>query len=183
MKASRREVVGWLGAATLVVPTLGSAPAAAAAPSRDADPIPRVLSAADLLAPLQPGASLGSCTLLRFGTLHAGAVSVEISTPDAAPFFIDICARDDGPGAPAPPARTSRCDLFLANEGSGTDPTHETQGLAAMALAEIIQTNEHRADLRGLLTLRQRLDRHRSEVVRSCVEAPAQRINEDGGTR
>jgi hypothetical protein len=94
---------------------------------------------------------------------------VQLSGVDGEKFHIDICARDEGPGAPVPPARTDLCDLFVANEGAGSDPTKEDQGLAAMALAEVIRSHEHRVDLNGLLTLAARLDLHRDCVVRRCV--------------
>jgi hypothetical protein len=129
-----------------------------------------VLSAAALLSPLALGSSIGSWRIVGLGQLHAGAVSVQLSGVDEEKFHIDICARDDVPGAPVPPARTDLCDLFVANEGAGSDPTNEDQGLAAMALAEVIRSHEHRIDLRGLLTLRARLQLHGDSVLRRCVE-------------
>lgn len=169
MKATRREVVGWLGVAALVPPSVAAArPAAAALPEQRGSERP--VSAADLLAPLTVGAQLGEWTVVGMGVLHAGAVGVDLATARGDVFHIDICARDGGLGAPTPPAATDRCELFVANEGKGQDPTRESHGLAAMALAEIVRTQEHRVDLRGLRTLRERLAHHGEEVVRTCVQ-------------
>lgn len=169
MKVSRRHMVGWMGAAAVAVPSLASA----GTPNRwdspeEAAAVP-ALSAADLLAPLAVGSQLATWRIERLGRLFAGAVSVELSDASGERFIVDICARDSGVGAAEPPARTERCDLFVANEGSGHDPTHEDHGLAAMALAEIVRSHEHHADLSGLLTLQSRLALHGDEVVRGCA--------------
>lgn len=172
MKVSRRHCVGWIGAAVVLAPSVNAAadpclgPTGREDPADDAEP----LSSSVLLAPLAVGSAIGSWRVERFGRLHAGAVSVELTDVAGESFHIDICARDDGAGAPVPPARTDRCDLFVANEGGGSDPTPEAHGLAAMALAELVRSHEHRVDLRELLTLRARLARHGREVVRRCVE-------------
>lgn len=171
MKVSRRHCVGWIGAAVVLAPSVNAAAdpllgPTGEEPACDGEP----LSSSLLLAPLSVGSAIGAWRVERFGRLHAGAVSVELSGATGESFHIDICARDDGAGAPVPPARTDRCDLFVANEGGGSDPTPEAHGLAAMALAEVVRTHEHRVDLRELLTLRARLAHHGSEVVRRCVE-------------
>ena len=169
MKATRREVVGWLGVAALVPPLVTAArPAAAALPVQPNIKPP--LNAADLLAPLTVGARLGEWTVVGMGVLHAGAVGVDLATEQGDVFHIDICGRDGSIGAPTAPAATDRCELFVANEGKGQDPTRESHGLAAMALAEIVRTHEHQVDLRGLRTLRERLAYHGNEVVRTCVQ-------------
>ncbi|MFW5740114.1 MAG: hypothetical protein ACOC1F_07090 [Myxococcota bacterium] len=170
MKATRRELVGWLGATALVAPSLVTASPAVAGPAHEPARDPARLSAGDLLAPLAIGSQIGAWTVVRFGALHAGAVGVELRGPAGDAFHIDICARDTTLGSPSAPASTDRCELFVANEGSGHDPTQEQQGLAAMALAEIVRTHEHQLDLSGLLTLRERLTRYGDDVVRTCVE-------------
>jgi len=104
------------------------------------------------------------------GHLNAGAVSVQLSGDDGELFYVDICARDRGHNAPVAPASTDLCDLFVANEGSGHDPTIENQGLAAMALAEVVRSNERDVDMNGMLTLTARLENHGDSVVRRCVE-------------
>jgi hypothetical protein len=98
------------------------------------------------------------------GPVHAGAVTVRLGDADGEPFCVDICAHDAGHGALVGPARTARYDLFLANEGNGAQATKEDHGRAAMALAEIIRTNEHGVELQGMLTLRDRLRLHRDSV-------------------
>ena len=173
MKVSRRQCVALVGASAALVPTI----AAAASVQRSATLVGEpetspalVLSASSLLAPLAVGSHLGRWRVENMGRFHAGAVSVQLSNASGQRYFVDICARDYGMGAPIPPARTDLCDLFVANEGSGHDPTIEDQGLAAMALAGVLRSNEHSADLRGLLTLRNRLANHGDCVVRRCVE-------------
>ncbi len=73
-------------------------------------------------------------------------------------FQIDICARDDEPGADRGPGRTERFDLIVANRGDGSTSTHEDHGLAAMALAEVVRANEQVVDASVFRTLRQRLE-------------------------
>ena len=171
MKVSRRQCVGWIGATVALAPTVAAASAGREVPEEPTEPAcAAVLSASVLLHPLVIGSQIGSWRIEGLGQLHAGAVSVQLSGVDGEKFHIDICARDDVPGAPVPPARTDLCDLFVANEGAGSDPTKEDQGLAAMALAEVIRSHEHRVVLHGLLTLRARLEFHGDCVVRRCVE-------------
>ena len=170
MNVSRRELVGWLGAAAVLAPSLeaGAAPSTRGAIDREErdEPPAALISASSLLAPLAIGSQIGAWRIERFGGLHAGAVSVDLSDRRGERFHIDICLRDDSAGAAVPPARTDRCDLFVANEGAGSDPTDEEFGLAAMALAELVRAHEHRMDLGGLLTLRERLAHHGDEVRR-----------------
>ncbi len=171
MKVSRRQCVGWIGATVALAPTVVAASEHRAVPEDTSEPsCAPVLSASALLHPLALGSAIGSWRIEGLGQLHAGAVSVELSGVDGERFHIDVCSRDDLPGAPVPPARTDLCDLFVANEGAGSDPTKEDHGLAAMAIAEVIRSHEHRVDLSGLLTLRTRLELHGDSVVRRCVE-------------
>jgi hypothetical protein len=109
---------------------------------------------------------LGDWTIEKAGQLHAGACTLEVSYRGGSRFFLDICSRDNALAAPHPPAQTSRCDLFIANEGNGSTATLEQQGLFAMAIAEVVRGNEAGMDLSGLLTLRERLDRYPEQVRR-----------------
>jgi hypothetical protein len=168
MKVSRRQCVGWLGATVALAPVAVASVQNGETQSEVSDCCDS-LTAAALLSPLVVGSSIGRWQITALGALHAGAVSVQLSGLDGQLFHIDICARDDAPGAPEPPAHTDHCDLFIANEGKGNDPTVEDQGLAAMALAEVIRTHENTTDLHGLMTLRARLDLHGANVVRRCV--------------
>ena len=171
MKVSRRELVGWLGAAAVLAPSVATAstPSSQVPVDGPRESGPSSLHASQLLAPLSVGSQIGGWRLEQLGKLQAGAVGVDLSDAHGNRFHIDICRRDDGLGAAIPPARTDRCDLFVANEGTGGDPTDESAGLAAMALAEVVRAHEHRVVLDELLTLRDRLARH-GEDVRRRVE-------------
>ena len=163
---SRRQLVSLLGLAAVVVPC-GSAVAAPRAVARPAPAKGGGKPASDpaaLLAPLHDGSKLGPWQLQAISAVHAGAVTVRLRDARGRCLCVDICARDDAPGALLGPARTARHDLFLANECDGERPTHEDHGLATMALAEIIRTNEHGVQLEGMLTLRDRLRLHRDLV-------------------
>jgi hypothetical protein len=169
MKVTRRQAVGVVGAAFALAP---STVAFAAQGNRSliegSGVAPAALHGDALLAPLSAGAKLGAWLIHRIGALNAGAVAVELLGRNGERFHLDICACDREVGAAEPPARTARCDIFVANEGAGNDWTVEDHGLAAMALAELVRTNEHRVDLRGLETLRTRLRLHGDEVRRGC---------------
>ena len=163
---SRRGVLGAAVSAVMVTPLLASGTAGAddslGVSSRDGLPDVRAL-----LYPLREGATLGAWVVVKMHEgLQGGALVVELEDQRGARFQVDICRRDDAPDAPVPPARTARCDLVLANGGQGGRMTDESQGLAAMALADVIRTNEHGIDLGALSTLRHRLRSRRRQVVR-----------------
>lgn len=169
MKVTRRQAVGVVGAAVVLAPS-----AVALASARQHEPVatpesvPAPLDGGALLEPVCAGTMLGAWRVDRIGRVTAGAIPVEMLDRNGARFHLDICARDDGLGAAEPPARTARCDIFVANEGTGGVPTVEDHGLAAMALAELVRTNEHRVELNGLETLRTRLRLYGDEVTRGC---------------
>ena len=48
----------------------------------------------------------------------------------------------------------------MSNGGDGRVPTVEEQGLAAMALVQIVERNEARVSTEGFLTQGERLDAH-----------------------
>lgn len=131
-------------------------------PSKDQTPQPDWR----LIAPLQVGSALGAWTVVGMTAVRAGAVTVVLANQQGDSYPVDICLRDDGSDAPAPPARTALYDIFVANEGSGSTPTHEDHGLAAMAVAEVVRANEHGARIDGLSTQRQRMTRHRDKIMR-----------------
>jgi len=158
-------MVSMVGAAVAIAPALahGGAGTSDRQPQKALNSCSSLVSA--LIHPLEAGAALGDWTIERVGELHAGACTLEVSHQGAL-FFLDICSKDDGLGAPRPPARSSRCDLFIANEGDGSTVTIEQQGLFAMAMAEVVRGNEMGMDLSAMLTLRQRLAQHPEQVRR-----------------
>jgi hypothetical protein len=170
---SRRQLMGLLGVAAVAIPARHAWARGAPVARREQQPAlpPHLHASCALLAPLSAGSSLGPWVVEGSTPVHAGAVTVAMRDRAGNRFFVDICARDRGPGAPGAPAATERYELFLANEGGGSDPTFEDHGRAAMALAEVIRANENTAGLQGLLTLRQRLLRHAAEVGRAYIPA------------
>ncbi len=169
-KLSRRQMVGMVGAAAALASS-GVAMAAPAALARRkekdvATPRPTAEQAnrVALLAPLQAGSTLGAWTVLGILPVRAGAITVGLRGASGDTFYIDVCVREDA--GPNPPARTDRCDIFVANEGNGGLPTVESHGLAAMAVAEIVRANEHSAGIDGLMTHTARLAEYGDAVFR-----------------
>lgn len=178
-RVSRRWVVGALGAgaAAAVAPvasaavgkrlahTRGAPASAKEAPlaaaqaealaKQVAPPSPEQRVADRLVAPLAPGASLASWRVERVEPLAGGAVSVVFSDEAGVQFQVDVCARD-GAAAPRGPAQTTYFDLYVANTGDGTTDTVESHGLCAMALAELVRSNESTVDRSGFRTLNDR---------------------------
>ncbi len=168
LEVSRRRVMTLLAASIVTVPAVASAatrsgrgPALRTSPSQSAP------DGSALLAPLTVGARLGTWRVERISPVRHGAVTVGLREDAAEVFYLDICARDSDPGAPAAPGRSDRFEVFVANLGNGSQPTDERQGLAAMAVADVLRTNEHRVSVQGILTLRERLSRHADKLQRS----------------
>lgn len=150
------------GAALAVIPRAATAavddPVAPAASSQ--------LSLAEqLIAPLRVGSELGSWRLHSMTDVRTGAITVSLSDEKGQTYPIDLCLRDDAPGAAVPPARTTFFDVFAANGGKGDTPTLEQHGLAAMALAEVIRSNEHHVTVGGVMTQQDRIRTFGDRVV------------------
>ena len=165
LEVSRRRMLALVGASAVAVPVAANA---SPVPVELDDPAPQdeQVDASALLAPLTAGATLGGWLVTGITGVRYGALTVAVSDAAGATFYLDVCARDQGLGAHAPPARSEKYDVFLSNHGTGADPTFEDHGLAAMALAEILRANENRVQPEGFLTLRERLARFPDEVVR-----------------
>lgn len=158
-EVSRRFVVGALGigAATAAAgAAIGMIDAPArASTARSASGGPEEPAIADeqalaeartLLAPLAPGDRLDRWTVERILPVEDGAASVVLSDESGQRFQLDICKRDTAASSPAGPGRSQHFEVFLANSGDGSKATFEDHGLAAMALAEVIRTNEQGID-------------------------------------
>lgn len=165
---SRRFVVGALGAGALSISSAvarevygkgpdGKRPRPADG-SMPTDPGEPGTLETKLLYPLVAGSPLDRWTVLRLLPVEHGAASIVVSDGSGRTFQLDLCLRDDAPDAPVGPARTEHFDVFVANHGDGAKVTDEEQGLAAMALAEVVRGNEHGVDRSHFKTLRQRLD-------------------------
>lgn len=118
-----------------------------------------------LLAPLVPGARLLSWEIVAIEPLAQGAVRVALRGESDATFSVEVLARDASPLAPKPPAQTDKFALYVSNGGDGRTPTAEEQGLAAMALAQIVATNEAAVSNEGFLTHGGRIAQHRVALL------------------
>jgi hypothetical protein len=162
-KLTRRQMVGMVGAAAALASSGQAVAGQLARPARgpSAPPAP---SGVSLVAPLALGSQLGAWRVVGIVGARAGAVTIGLESDATKRFFLDVCLRDDN--GPTPPARTTRCDIFVANEGNGAVPTVEDQGLAALAVAELVRANENGCDLSGLMTQRARLAAFGDSVLR-----------------
>lgn len=160
-RVSRRQAARVLAASTtgaLVGAAVPGAVASAGEPTPDGGPAAasRPSRVETLLAPLNAGDVLADWTVVALHDLVDGAASVVMAAANGIQFQIDVCALDPREDAFRGPARTEHFELFVANEGTGTQDTLEAQGLAAMAVAEIVRENEPGLDRTGYQTLAQR---------------------------
>jgi hypothetical protein len=132
-----------------------------------------------LLSPLSEGARLLSWEIVAIEPPEMGAVRVRLRGESGAAFGIEILARDRSPLAPRPPAQTERFALHVINGGNGRSPTVEEQGLAAMALVQIIARNEAHVPTACFLTHAERLAEHPVALLEHGAElegsSPARR--------
>jgi hypothetical protein len=92
-----------------------------------------------LASKLAPGARVGRWTVT--GTAEqAGGLLVALEGARGS-FTLEVLKRDDG--AADPPGKTKRLGVFVRNGGSGSSPTDEDQGLAAMTLAAHLADVDH----------------------------------------
>ncbi|MEZ4220102.1 MAG: hypothetical protein R3B13_04165 [Polyangiaceae bacterium] len=110
----------------------------------------------ELLRPLAAGSRLGAWHVQEVLPLTDGAVSVLLRDEAGSEFQLDVCARDPGASAPG---QSEHFAVFVVNRGDGAVPTHESHGLAAMALADVIRGNEAGVDRSGFLSVAARAQR------------------------
>ncbi len=132
------------------------------APAHDDDDATGAQAPAEraLLSPLTVGARLLSWEVVAIEPVELGAVRVRLRGDDDTTFGIEIMARDRSPLASRPPAQTDRFALYVSNGGDGRSPTAEEQGLAAMALVQIVARNEAHVSTEGFLTHAERIAEH-----------------------
>lgn len=164
---SRRVVVGAIagGSASALLVSLRSAASdeerGAAADAPFSPPRER-----QLLSPLAAGSRLLDWEVDAIEPLAMGAVRVRLRGDSDVAFGVEVLARDASPLAPRPPAQTDRFALYVNNGGDGRMPTAEEQGLAAMALAQIVARNELHVSAEGFLTQTERLEAHPVALLR-----------------
>jgi phage tail protein X len=160
---SRRRMMALLGGSLAVAPAIAHAnPGLARTGFRSQQPRHHATA---LLAPLATGSRLASWWVEGISEVRHGAITVALRDSDGV-FYLDICRRDRRASAPSAPARSEHYEVFVANLGDGSLPTRESQGLAAMVLAEVIRANEQTVRVPDMLTLAERLERHSGEVLR-----------------
>ncbi len=152
---SRRWFVGAVGTAVIAAPALGQAAAVA----------PETRAAEELLSPLRPGALLVRWTVVAIEPPTRGAVGVVLKDMEGHVFRIEILARDRGALAARPPAETEHFAVFVENGGDGWSPTIEEQGIAAMAVAQLLRRNEAASLAAGFLTHSERIARHAGALL------------------
>jgi hypothetical protein len=159
-----------------VLPTDSSALPSVALPPPSTVPSPPALDGGSpsALDPLPDGSPHALQTALpeglRFGRwrivsvlpVKLGAVPVILETRHGVRFQVDILRRDRGHGARRGIAETRYYALYLSNLGRGTKRTREEHGLGLIWLAALLRACERRHARPALLTLRERLLRHRS---------------------
>ena len=102
---------------------------------------PRIARAAEQRSSFEPGQAVGPCRLIRVLPVEQGALPFELEDPSGRRFIVEVHRRDtDGGVSGIRPAGS--LDVFLRNGGTGTTPTDETHGLAAMALASHLAKRE-----------------------------------------
>lgn len=157
---TRRLVVGVLGGGVIAAPVVAHAftneEGSAQAPS---SAMGGTRAAASILQPLTAGTKVGRWVVAGISPLQNGAIEVGLRSEEALDhvFHVEVLARDSSALAARPPAETRHFALFVRNGGDGWMPTEEDQGLAAMTLAKVIESNERDLDASGFLTLADRL--------------------------
>jgi hypothetical protein len=148
---SRRCMVGMLGVVGASGALGGGAPAMAQEAAR--------------VAPIAVGARFARWKVVAIHEIEDGALRVDVSGEDDHVFAIEILARDPSPMTPQPPAATEGLALYVRNGGDGWRPTAEEQGLAAMALAQLITSQGNGAAIAGLLTHGERVVAHGATLL------------------
>ena len=124
--------------------------------------------AMDLLAPLSAGSRLGPWTVERVGPVELGALPVLLRGASGA-FALEVVRRDEN--TLRAPSTTARFAVLVRNRGTGATPTEEDQGLAAMALGQVIAANEHSVPAPSVLSLGERLERYEDTLAPDGVAA------------
>ena len=161
---TRRSVVGMMGAGGLV-----------GALSTQVGSVPTPSLAEGSAMPLQAGARFGRWTVSAVHPIEDGALHVDVRDAEQREFVLEVLARDTSPLATRPPAMTEGLAIYVRNGGDGWHPTAEEQGLAAMALAELLAASGRGGTIAGLLSHTDRVLVH-GEMLRAAELAPGKRM-------
>jgi hypothetical protein len=118
-----------------------------------------------LLTPLKVGSRFARWTVAAIHPVEHGALTVAVRTDDGHEFSLEVLARDPSPLAPRAPANVGELAIHVCNSGDGWLQTMEEQGLAAMTLAQILETNGKGAPVEGLLTHADRMARFGGSMI------------------
>jgi hypothetical protein len=155
---SRRSTLGLLGAGAL-------AGALLARVENTAEAAGTVVGAQELLSPLKVGSAFARWTVAAIHPLADGAIIMTVRAQDGHEFNLEVLARDASPFAQRPPAETGELAIYVCNGGDGWLPTQEEQGLAAMTLAQMLESNGKGARVPGLMTHSERVSEHRKALL------------------
>jgi len=114
------------------------------------------LASADTLAAfggLQSGSVVDRWTVEAIHEVHLGGIPVVLKDAQGNRFQVDVLARDASVRAVA---ETQALSFFVVNAGNGSAATAEEQGLAAMALAAVVERRGASSRPVGLLGLTDR---------------------------
>jgi hypothetical protein len=104
---------------------------------------PRIARANERRSSFEPGQPVGPCRLVRVLPVEQGALPFELEDPSGRRFIVEVHRRIADADAGVRGIRPAgSLDVFLRNGGTGTTPTNETHGLAAMALASHLAKRE-----------------------------------------
>lgn len=155
---SRRSTLGLLGAGAL-------AGALLARVENTAEAAEMVMGADELLSPLKVGSAFARWTVAAIHPLADGAIVMTVRAQDGHEFNLEVLARDTSAFAQRPPAETGELAIYVCNGGDGWLPTKEEQGLAAMTLAQVLESNGKGARVAGLLTHSERVSEHHKALL------------------
>ncbi|MCA9642698.1 MAG: hypothetical protein H6718_26565 [Polyangiaceae bacterium] len=159
--AASVALVSGMGNAAPASPTVVSAGASTVNPEDTSEGVSSTAHMGfQLVAPLTAGSQLGRWKVAGVLPLREGAVSVVMAHGNDERFQLDVVARGDQRA----PGESEFFQVMVVNRGDGATTTREEEGLAAMALADVIRANEHAVDRSGFLTLEQRAKRARQHL-------------------
>jgi len=115
---------------------------------------------------LRAGTAFGRWSIARVHEVDVGALRVDVLTREGGQFPLEILARD--PSGSRPPAAAGELAIHVPNGGDGWAPTEEEHGLAAMALASLLDARGQATGIDGLLTHGERLAEKAGRDTKRC---------------
>jgi hypothetical protein len=163
---SRRSMLSLLGTGVVVAPSVARASTSSGAAGAIAVELPAGAAAPSvhpILSPLRVGARVAGCRIESIAAPAHGAIGLHLVDTAGQAFGLEVCARDPQVAAPG---EARHHQVFVVNEGDGSQPTHEEHGLAAMTVAALVADNEGDGPAPGMLPLQERLALHGAAITR-----------------